>query len=312
LWNKFNAFSNENKLDLNKNVYDHKSAPSISNHLQNNFIDILQSLSINTDSINAVQILNKYLSLSASVSKLQNLHNVANTTNVFAWFKYNLPIRVKADKFENITRAFIYGFGSSKTVIYKPKFNTWSNIHYLATSVLTTDQEIISEFGTYLFEDKQKLRVIIPADLETIVELNLNNFCPSYVYKITKLALKAKSNLFTKFAEKIYEINKFKHKYINHLVTFYSTHDLNLQSEKMTGLLALPNNHTQYLIKLMTTNMIGGQNLKKIKIKISSIFRALKKLRISNFEFCYLIDKLITENNLYMTKFYFYFFTHKK
>lgn len=311
LWNRLNELSNTNKLNLNKNTHDYMSESiNIPKDLENNFSDILQSLSINVDLINPIKILKIYLSLMTSVYKLQNLYNLPNTTNVFAWFKYNLPVRVKADKFENITRAFIYGFGNTRTIIYKPKFNTWSNIHYLATSILMTDQPIISEFGIYLFEEKQKIHVIIPADLETIAELNLYNFSPSYVYKITKSALIAKSNSFGKFAEKIYEIYKSKYRYIGHLLT----HDfMHLETEKMTGLLALPNNHIQYLIKLMTTNMIGGiGGIGKIgKIKISSIIKALKKLKISNIELCYLINKLIIENNLYIDKLYIYLFIEK-
>ena len=297
-WDKFNALSNTNKLDIQKNISDFmsESVKNIDNQIITNIMNLLHDLSIDVDFLSTKKFLTDYLKIKNSIDKLTNAHNISNASNDFEWFKYNLPVRPELSEWINVKKSFIYGFGLFQTVIYDDFYNLFNSIiigqkkFKFSSDTLTKPTEMM----VYLFEKSKnndndndnEMSILIDTDIDTLVECNSFGYVPIHINNLF-FSFKQNINLYRKILNKFYSVQKQKFKYINHMT---NNHNLMLVKNKFTnGLFKYSNNYVQYLIKLWSIdvnanfnkNQYGGYN------KQIETYELLTDSKIK-----YLIDKL--------------------
>jgi hypothetical protein len=271
-------------------------------------MNILKSLSIDVDQYKAQKTLKLYIEIKNTMDKLQNRNNIPNSQNELLWFDYYLSIKKDMDEFTNIKKAFIYGFGLNQTIIFDPSTKSYLNINNLSTQYTTSTNTLsaINDMGVYLYNNsiKNELSIIINSNLDTLVECNLYNYNPLFLETVN-ISSNMNTNIFQKLFNKLINIYKNKHKYINYLNT------TNYNDDNLQKLHSYPNNYTEYIIKLWTTDIdlnkkyhqFGGVNNKYIKIKLDKIPSLLQKLNINKYQF----KKLIKKYNYTIINDYLYF-----
>jgi len=301
IYKKFVVLDNQNKLNSEKNIFNYinEIAKSINPELGLKFYNLLKSLSLEIDLSKSIKILKSYIEIKNIIDKLKNNNKLPNTKNDLLWFDYYLPIRLDINEFENIKRAFIYGFGIYQTVIYDPATTLYFNINNLSKPYKISKYTLSSknEILVYLFNNqlKNELSIIINSNFDTLIECNLYNYNPLFLENI-KTTLNNNNIIFNNLVNKLMSIYTNRSKYINFLkVDKY----IDPQLEK---LFSYGNNFTEYLIKLwmhdITINtQFGGYN-NIVKININKLPRLLKKSNIQyNYFLKFIKNKYYVKNN---------------
>ena len=307
LYEKFNVLYNSNRLNSTKSIADYvnESSKNIQPKVITDFIYLLNSLQINFDNITVLKFLKQYIDLKNKINKLINKYNIDTNTNDLLWFKYNFPINKFQDQFTNIKRAFITGFGSFNTVQRSDLNNDFESIKYDKSFKLAPDTlSLKSEMGVFLFCDtfKKNISIFINSDLDELAECNPYNYNPLLLSQT-----KINNNLVKKLLIIHSEQNKYK--YINYLKTNYRKHP------SFKNLFLLPNNYTEFLIKLWFIpiksntydkpfNQSGGLIKQKYKLKLSKIPKIINKLNIDHTQFFDLLKSYnISYDNEYLILF---------
>ncbi len=304
----FNLLDNQNKLNSEKNIFNYVNeiAKNINPEIKTAFAQLLKSIVIDVDNAKSTKILKSYIEIKNIIDKLKNTQNIPHNNNDLLWFDYYLPIRKESDEFTNIKKAFIFGFGLFQTIIYDDDSGLYININNLSKKLKISPNtlSVRNEMAVYLYNNRlsNEVSIIINSDLDTLVECNLYNYNPLFINNIKNSTIINRS-VFNKLLQKFISIHKNKYKYINYLNND-TYHDPNLKK-----LLSYPNNFTEYLIKLWTTDVdldkqYGGKishNL--IKINIDKIPKLLNKSNTTYKEFLKIIDDkyYIIDRYLYIT-----------
>ena len=307
---RFNVLDNTNRINSERHLYNFLAeyAKNIQPETVIKFQKILNTLNINVNQNIALNILKLYIEIKNIMNKLKNVYNIPNTANELLWFDYYLPIKLDMNEFTNIKKAFIYGFGLYQTIIYDPVSTSYLNINNLTTKYTINKYTLsgINEMAVYLFNDnlKNELSIIINSDLETLVECNLYNYNPLFLETINTDS-NMNMSIFKRLINQLILIYQNKQKFIN----FLNTNKFN--DKNLINLHSYPNNYTEYLLRLWTTdvdyykkyNQIGGSNCKIIKINLRKISNLMHESNININSFQNIIKNYnykIKDNYLYL------------
>jgi hypothetical protein len=255
-YNKFNILDNQNKLDINKNIFDflNENAKRLSKNMIKQFIDIISEESISIDSNAANKLLKYYMENKSSLDKLKNINQSKTDINSLLWFKYNMPIKPHIDEYTCVKKSFIHGFGIFQTTMYNPTNNEYVDINFPAKRFKSVNSTLskISDMSVYLSRNtlKNEISILINSDIDTLTECDLYGYNPTHIQLLTEYNNIDMLNISKKLFNKFTEIVSKKNIYINHLKPNTVNHP-----QLTEKLYKYKNNFTEYLIKLWTTDI---------------------------------------------------------
>jgi hypothetical protein len=294
-YERFNTLSNQNKLDSKRNIYDYmiESNKIDDEYVNKLFSDILSSVSINFDANVISRAYRYYSDLKTTFDKLKNVTNDQSMTNNLQWFKDCLPVRTSQDEWINVKKSFMYGFGGSQIVYYNQKNNIivdaskFDKIYKVSDDTITT----FSKMMVYLHKEMMEISILIDTDMDTLVECNLYGFNPMNVNILPLYDLPKDDDITNSILTEMFNIHKNKYKYISYLKSFKPVR------KSCDKLYCLPNDLTEYLIKLWTTDIKsniyykksmrdeykqkGGNLIYKIKVELNKIPYVLKQMNMT-------------------------------
>ena len=290
LYKQFIHQYNQDKLDINKNIYDYTKNISLSEDIYNKFNNFLISLSINTNINLSSNIFKEINNIFNEFNKITNIYNIDKDYDKLLWFKYNLSIDKLYDEYINVKRAFIYGFGMNQTIIYvKGHFYDINTIeqYKLSNDTLTT----ISELMIFLSKNRNDISILINSTIEDVSKCNIYNYNP--LNKINA-NFNIPKNILSKLLDIFNKIYTNRHKYLSFIKTDFYNH------KTFDKLFKNANNFSEFIIRLfnieLNNEQFGGYNI--IKFKISKIPYFCKKYNISISKFKKILYLL--SNNYYI------------
>jgi len=303
LYEKFNKLYNQKKLNKDRDIIDliSEDSKNINIDMINKIQDLLKSCSITFETSKIIKFIEYYINIKNQFDKLKNIYNIAHNTNDLLWFKYNLPVNLSVNEFDNIVKSFIFGFCFNNTIIYDNSRNIYVDINYLKNynlhkSSITKPSQLM----LYLYENRNISSILINVNLDDIVKYSLYNFNP--MIKYVRIGT---NNSDQYIRDKIYNmlvsISKNKYKYINYVKTIMINPEID-NKKLFKDLFSYNNNFSNYLVQLWTgegsLDQIGGG--KSYKINVTKLDHVLKKMKINYSQFIDLLHNLSNEYDIYV------------